>query len=164
LVDGPDHGDLDLAADGSFVYTPSLNFHGQDSFSYRAFDGQGYSSAVPVSLTITAVNDVPVAVGETYTTTEDVTLTVVAPGVLANDDDVDNDPLAAVLVTDVAHGQLALQPDGSFVYTPTAGYSGPDSFSYRASDGLLHSNPVSVLITVEAGLEFELYLPTVLKP
>jgi titin len=68
------------------------------------------------------------------------------------------------LVTDVAHGQLALQPDGSFVYTPTAGYSGPDSFSYRASDGLLHSNPVSVLITVEAGLEFELYLPTVLKP
>ena len=73
-----------------------------------------------------------------------------APGVLANDTGADADPLTAVLVTDVSHGALSLEADGSFTYTPTAGYSGPDSFTYKANDGTADSNTVTVSLTVTA--------------
>jgi len=49
--------------------------------------------------------------------------------VLANDTDADGDPLTAVLVTSAMHGTLALNADGSFSYTPAAGFSGADSFT-----------------------------------
>ena len=58
-----------------------------------------------------------------------------APGVLGNDTDADGDPLTAVLNTTVGHGTLTLNANGSFLYTPTNGYSGPDSFTYHANDG-----------------------------
>ena len=58
-----------------------------------------------------------------------------APGVLANDTDVDGATLTAVLVTGPAHGTLALNADGSFTYTPAANFNGADSFTYRANDG-----------------------------
>ena len=57
-----------------------------------------------------------------------------APGVLGNDVDLDGDPLTATLVSGPAHGTLTFNPDGSFVYTPDANYSGPDSFTYTVSD------------------------------
>ena len=67
---------------------------------------------------------------------------------LGNDSDVEGSALSAVVGSNVAHGTLVLNPDGSFVYTPAAGYSGGDSFSYRASDGTLTSNLATVSITV----------------
>ena len=54
---------------------------------------------------------------------------------LANDTDADGDALTAVLIAGPAHGTLTLNADGSFTYTPAAGYNGTDSFTYRASDG-----------------------------
>ena len=57
-----------------------------------------------------------------------------APGILANDTDPNGDALTAVLVTNPSHGTLTLNANGSFTYTPTAGYTGPDSFVYRARD------------------------------
>ena len=71
---------------------------------------------------------------DSYTTTRNTTLVVAAPGVLANDTDPNGDALTAVLVTNPAHGTLTLNADGSFTYTPTGGYTGPDSFIYRARD------------------------------
>ena len=71
-----------------------------------------------------------------------------APGVLTNDTDADSNPLTAVLVTNVTHGALALDANGGFTYTPTAGYSGPDSFTYKANDGTANSNTVTVSLTV----------------
>jgi CSLREA domain-containing protein len=59
LVSGPAHGSLVLAADGSFRYTPSSNWSGIDSFSYRPFDGVAYGNSVVVSLVVGAVNDPP---------------------------------------------------------------------------------------------------------
>ena len=73
-----------------------------------------------------------------------------APGVLANDTDADSDPLTAVLDTNVTHGTLALSANGGFTYTPTTGYSGPDSFTYHANDGTANSNIVTVSLTVNA--------------
>ena len=71
-----------------------------------------------------------------------------APGVLGNDVDPDGDPLTAILVTGPAHGALTFNPDGSFVYTPDANYSGPDSFTYTVSDGDQTSAPATVTLTV----------------
>ena len=67
---------------------------------------------------------------------------------LGNDTDADSDPLTAVLNTSVSHGTLSLASDGSFTYTPTGGYSGPDSFTYHANDGTDNSNVVTVSLTV----------------
>ena len=65
-----------------------------------------------------AVNDRPVAVGDSYTTAEDTPLTIAAPGVLGNDTDVEGDLLTASLVASPAHGTLTLNTNGSFTYTP----------------------------------------------
>ena len=95
-------------------------------------------------------NTPPAAVADAYPATAGVALTVPARGLLANDTDPQGIPLAAVLETGPAHGALALRGDGSFTYTPDAGFSGVDSFTYRASDGLLSSAPATVTITVAA--------------
>jgi hypothetical protein len=105
-------------------------------------------------VTITAVNDPPVAGSDSYTTNEDTPLTVAAPGVLANDQDADSAPtVTAVLVTPPSHGTLTLNADGSFAYIPAANYSGADSFTYNASlaygpDGPVVSLPATVSITI----------------
>src|SRR5262249_6929486 len=68
---------------------------------------------------------------------------------LANDSDADGDPLTAVLATGPAHGTLNLDPDGSFTYSPNAGYTGADSLTYFVDDGTDRSNsPATVSITV----------------
>src|SRR5262249_11467863 len=78
LVASVSHGTLTLNADGSFTYTPAANFNGTDSFTYKASDGQATSAVTTVTITVTAVNDVPVAGNDGYTTDEDTTLTVAA--------------------------------------------------------------------------------------
>jgi VCBS repeat-containing protein len=143
------HGDLALNADGSFTYVPDANYHGTDSFSYKVYDGYVYSNIVVVSLTINTINDIPVAVGDAFSTDEDTTLTMDAEaGLLANDSDVEEDPLAAFLVEDVIHGDLTFNSDGSFMYVPEADYYGIDSFTYRVYDGMDFSPTVTVTLTI----------------
>ena len=108
------------------------------------------TNTVSVLLNTTVTNRAPTAAADAYSTAEDTTLTVAAPGVLANDSDPDGDPLSAVLVSGPSHGTLTLNPDGSFTYTPAANYNGTDSFTYQASDGTLTSNLATVTITVSA--------------
>ena len=148
---GPAHGTLVLNADGSLTYTPAANFNGTDSFTYQASDGQALSNLAGVTLTITAVNDAPVAANDSFATAEDTAVVVGAPGVLANDTDVDTGHrLTAVLVTDVRSGTLVLTPDGSFTYTPDANFNGTDSFTYRANDRQADSDVATVTVTVES--------------
>jgi VCBS repeat-containing protein len=99
FVSGPAHGTLTLNPDGSFTYTPAENFCGEDSFTYKAYDGELYSNVATVRITVTCVNDAPVAQDDSYTTDEDTPLVVAKPGVLGNDYDVDGDSLTAVLVS-----------------------------------------------------------------
>src|SRR5207247_1784016 len=150
LVSGPAHGALVFNANGSFTYTPAANYNGLDSFTYKANDGAADSNVATVTITVAAVNDAPVAAGDSYSATEDTPLTIAAPGVLANDTDVENSALTAALVSGPAHGALVLNANGSFTYTPTANYSGPDSFTYKANDGTADSNVAAVTITVTA--------------
>jgi VCBS repeat-containing protein len=80
LVSGPAHGTLTLNPDGSFTYTPAENFCGEDSFTYKAYDGELYSNVATVRIVVTCVNDAPVARDDSYTTDEDTPLLVPAPG------------------------------------------------------------------------------------
>ncbi|MDD4307969.1 MAG: Ig-like domain-containing protein [Thermoplasmata archaeon] len=135
-------------------FTPAENASGigYANFRFSVRDSQNGFDPVPNNMTIdvNAVNDAPSAISESYSTVEDITLTVAAPGVLGNDFDIENDTLAAVLDTDVSHGTLTLNANGSFEYIPTAGYIGSDNFTYHANDGTADSNVVAVSINVTA--------------
>src|SRR5438093_8486347 len=125
-----------LDPNASFSYTPDANFDGSDSFTYNANDGTLDSNVATVSITVNAVNDAPVAVGNSYSVNEDNTLTVAAAGVLGNDSDVEGSSLTAVLVSGPAHGSLTLNANGSLSYTPDANFNGCDSFTYHANDDI----------------------------
>ena len=95
-VANPAHGTLALAANGSYVYTPAANWNGTDTFTYRAYDGISYSDIETATITVTPVNDAPVAANDgPYSTPEGTAFVLSAPGVLANDTDVEGDPLTA---------------------------------------------------------------------
>ena len=99
----------------------------------------------------TVANQAPVAVADSYSTRRNTAKVVAAPGVLANDSDPDGNPITAILNTNVTHGTLSLAANGGFTYTPTAAYTGPDSFTYHANDGSLNSTTVTVSLTVTVG-------------
>jgi N-acetylneuraminic acid mutarotase len=142
LVSDVSHGTLTLNGNGSFTYTPNAGVIGSDSFTYKANDGQAHSNVATVSI---AVNHAPVAVDDAYSVVKNGVLTEIAPGVLGNDM---GDLLTAVLVSDVSHGTLTLNGNGSFTYTPNAGVIGSDSFTYKANDGVAESNVAMVSITI----------------
>jgi uncharacterized repeat protein (TIGR01451 family) len=101
-----------------------------------------------VTITVNGANDPPVAVDDDYVTAFETTLPVtVEVGLLNNDTDAEEDVLTALMQSSPV-GDLDLSPDGSFAYTPTVGFRGPDTFTYLASDGLAASNVATVTINV----------------
>lgn len=146
-------GTVAMQADGSFVYTPPANFHGDDSFSYTISDGRGTSTAT-VNLSVANTNDAPVAAGESYGTYVGVPLTIAAStGVLANDSDLDGDALVVSAWDAVSQGggTVVMNADGSFSYSPAGRFVGSDSFSYTVSDG--HGGSATQTVTVNVGLD-----------
>jgi hypothetical protein len=135
----PSAGTLQLAANGSFQYTPAMNFSGSATFTYRARDNGTpplQSAPATVTITVAAVNDAPIAVPDVYEANVGIALSVPAPGVLGNDTDVEGNALTAEIVSPMApaSGTLAPNPNGGFTYTPAAGFVGAASFTYRARD------------------------------
>jgi len=128
---------------GSMINTITTSFGG--AYPLVSNDGNNGSA----TLNVTPANTPPVAVPDTYSVNQDATLTVAAPGVLGNDTDPDGDTLTAVLVTNAANGNVVLNADGSFTYTPNPAFAcGADSFTYKANDGSFDSNIVTVTINV----------------
>jgi VCBS repeat-containing protein len=153
LVTPPASGELTLNPDGTFEYTSDVGFVGVDTFQYRASDDDLPSNVATVRITVApAMNRAPVAVNDAYAVDEGTVLTVdAASGVLSNDSDPDQHPITATLVAQPQHGALTFNADGSFEYTPAAGYFGADAFTYRASDGFADSAIATVAITVRPG-------------
>jgi VCBS repeat-containing protein len=155
LVAGPANASsFTLNADGSFDYTHDGGETTSDSFTYKANDGALDSNTATVTITITAVNDAPVAVADSATVDEGGTVTVLdsaATSVLANDTDAESDPLTAVLVSGPTNeSAFTLNNDGTFSYTHDGSETTSDAFTYKANDGSLDSNTVTVSITVNA--------------
>ena len=146
----PAHGTLTLSGSGALVYRSATNFNGTDLFTYRARSGALRSRPAQVVIAVQPVSDAPVAHDDAYAVNGGLALTVPAPGVLANDTDVEHDPLTAVWSAGPDNGALTLNPDGSFTYTPDPGFDGVDTFYYMASDGLTNSNLAVVVLTVSA--------------
>ena len=143
----PSHGDLDLAADGTFTYVPDTGFSGTDAFTYRVADGRTTSATATVTISVRPPNRAPVAVDDGYGTTTGVMLR--ERNVLHNDRDDDGDALAAVLDRPPVNGELYLGADGRFEYRPNPGFAGSDVFSYTAEDPSdARSAPAYVTIVV----------------
>ncbi|OUL32945.1 hypothetical protein BV372_18020, partial [Nostoc sp. T09] len=133
LVSQPENGTVTLNSNGSFIYQPKKDFSGEDSFTYIAKDNQNLASTpATVTITVKPINDLPVAVEDKFTLNLNSENRL---DVLANDKDVDNDKLTAVLVQAPKEGKLTQNSDSSFTYTPNPTVSGLDYFTYRADDG-----------------------------
>ena len=99
-------------------------------------------------ITCSFTGAVPTVAGDNYRARRDDSLAVAAPGVLANDSDANGDAMTVRVAGGPGHGTLTLQPDGSFNYAPTAGFTGTDTFTYTASDGKGDSAAATVTIDV----------------
>ncbi|MEA4921060.1 MAG: tandem-95 repeat protein, partial [Clostridiaceae bacterium] len=133
---------------GKFVYTPGVNFHGTDQFIYRAFDGFRYSGTVTVSITVTAVNDTPLAFDGTFNLLENQTL----HGVLKATD-TDGDALTYALVTSTDTGtvgtvKLTDAAMGAFTFTPVTGYTGTATFTFKTTDTSSASSDIKTVTIV----------------
>lgn len=147
IVAGPLHGTLTVNANGTFSYQGSKDYFGADSFTYKVSDGQLDSSIATVSLTVTAVNDAPIAADVAITTLEDTAATI---NLVATDVDSAGTSLVFSIQTQPMHGSLLRNLDGSYSYTQALNYNGADSFTYTVSDGQLTSNVATVRIGITA--------------
>jgi hypothetical protein len=143
IVTYPSHGSLS-GTGPHLTYTPNLDYNGPDSFTFKVNDGQVDSNIATASITITAVNDAPVAYDQTVTTQENI---AVAISLAASD--MDGDLLNYSINTGPSRGTLSgIPPD--VTYNPGDGYTGSDSFTFKVNDGMASSNIASVSITVMA--------------
>ncbi len=135
---------------GTFNYTPDEDFNGIETFSYTISDGNGGNATGTVTITVTLVPDAPVAIDDARAVDVDTPLVVSAPGLLANDYDVDVETLTVNATPTVAplFGTLTLAADGAFLYIPNSGFSGTDTFGYEISDpgGLTAAAMVTVKV------------------
>ena len=127
---------------GQVVYTPGPGFTGSVTVPYTVTDATGNAASSTITITVVPA---PGAAPDSGTTPAGTALTVVAPGLLSNDNGT-----AIVVVSNTApgHGSVAVQADGAYVYTPDAGYSGPDTFDYTITDSLGQTASATVSITV----------------
>ncbi len=161
VVSAPDLGSVAIAPNGTVVYTPPPNYSGPDSFTYTVSDGQGGTATAAVSVTIASVNDAPTADAKAATTKYQTAVSISLSG-----SDVETCNLTFQIVTPPAHGTLnslssvicvTLLPPYSdsakTKYTPAAGWSGVDQFTYRTSDGSQWSAPATFTITTSAAVQ-----------
>ncbi len=149
LLSGPSHGQVTVGADGGFTYTPAALYYGDDSFFYTATNSAGTSNPIPVLLHVAHVNHAPTigAISTVFTTPEETPLVGTLP---VNDADsaAETAALVSILARAPAHGACTFTAGGHFVYTPSALYSGDDSFDVQVSDGVALSNVATVPVTV----------------
>ena len=138
----PANGSAVIRNNGVITYTPKAGFASTDMFTYKASDGSATSSAATVTVTVVAAgNAAPVAINDTANATNSVPVTI---NVLANDTDADGDALKVANFTQGGNGSVSLT-NGTLTYTPKAGWTGTNTFTYQAADT---SSALSNLATV----------------
>lgn len=161
VVDLPANGTLKLngvnitvgqeipAADlAKITFTPAANWNGSTSFNWNGYDGTTYAvSNAAVNITVTAVNDAPVAVNDINTTNVN---QPVSGQVLTNDSDSEGNGLTVTTQTNVAtpHGTVTVNSNGTYTYTPANGYTGTDTFSYQVCDNGTPSQCSTATVTI----------------
>ncbi|MFT3831346.1 MAG: Ig-like domain-containing protein [Opitutaceae bacterium] len=140
----PAHGSL-TGSGRNFTYTPTPLSRAADSFTFLVNDGRSDSAPATVSFTITPVNHAAVAAGQTLAVQNNATL-----GLTLTATDPDGDALSYTVLTDPANGTLSGSAP-NLVYTPSRGFVGTDSFTFKASDASLTSAPAAITIAVTDG-------------
>lgn len=144
-IGNPSHGTLTLAADGSFAYTSTAGYLGDDTFTYRVNDGLADSNLATVTIHVTA-NHAPVAAADTLA--KRLYLSIRPQDLLGNDTDADGDSLSVVILSQPMYGALVENGDGTWRYVPERwSEEWQVSFTYAAFDGLAQSAPATVTIT-----------------
>jgi CshA-type fibril repeat protein len=138
----PAHGTVTIGKDGSYVYIPDADWSGIDTFTYTATDAEGNTATGLVTITVT-----PTAGADVTRTAAGKPVTVRGPGVLGNDH---GSGLTVVAVDQPAHGTVTIAADGTFVYTPAAGFSGVDTVTYTVQDA--SGQRVRATVTVTVGI------------
>lgn len=150
VVSTPLNGAATVNPGGTITYTPSAGFVGTDTFVYQADDGKGGVEEETVTVTVTAgPNLAPVAADDTAATQNG---TPVVIAVLANDTDADGDTLSVSAAGPASSGIVAVNPNGTVTYTPDAGFSGTDTFTYTVSDGAGGFDSAVVSVNVAGGI------------
>ena len=140
----PSDGTVNINDDGTVTYTPNPGFVGTDTFVYTITDPDGHEDTAVVTVVVNP--EVPDAVDDTGRTPTDTPISV---DLLENDSDPDGDPLTVTDITEPANGTVTDNGDGTVTYTPNPGFSGPDTFTYKACDDDGNCDIASVTITVE---------------
>ena len=141
------HGTTVVNADGTYTYTPVLDYNGPDTFSYQICDIDGDCDQAVVSITVSLTDDVPVAVDDSFTTDEDIQISSTLSG---NDTPSGDGGNVWSLVTQSLHGTAVVNANGTFTYTPAANYNGTDTFTYRLCDTDSDCDEATVTITITA--------------
>jgi len=144
----PEKGTLNLDDSGSFIFTPNQDIFGTDTFIVAAQDSYTVSEDVTITINISPVNDQPVVTSTHFETNEDVILTDTFSAT-----DADEDEITFVLQSDTGNqtkGQIEVNPDGSFIYTPLADTYGSDVFVIAAKDATSTSEDQQIFVTIHS--------------
>ena len=155
IVNQPIHGELGFDMDGNAVYTPGAGFEGTDRFTYQLNDGEDLSEIATVTITVgqPGFNAVPVAGWDSLATDVGTALVITPEQLLANDYDAENDALSVEITQPTTNGILEFNAaDGTYTYTPNAGFTGYDEFPYVAIDatGVSDTSLVTIAVGVPA--------------
>lgn len=141
-LSGPDNGTLSFD-NNIATYTPTNNYNGSDSFTYKVNDGTQDSNTATVTISVEMVNDAPAVADISISASEDTAKAITLLGA-----DVDGNSLSYTTLSNPTHGSVSINKSIA-IYTPKSDYKGEDSFTYKASDGSLDSNTATVTISVE---------------
>ncbi len=145
-VTGALNGAVTRQPGGAYTYTPDPDFNGVETLTYAVSDGNGGTDSAGVTLQVTPVNDLPVAVNDAQSALED---SVDVPlALLGNDTDVDGDGLVVTSVTGALNGAVTQQPGGAYTYTPDPDFNGVDTLTYTVSDGNGGTDSAAVTLQV----------------
>ncbi|MFT5162347.1 MAG: putative delta-60 repeat protein, partial [Alteromonadaceae bacterium] len=126
------HGTVVVNASTTIDYTPGSNYFGSDTITYQISDGQGGSAASSVDVTVTGVDDLPIAVMDTISVDEDMPINI---DILANDSEPDGQVLIVGVSPTASNGALTVKPDKTLDYVPNVNFNGSDTIHYDISDG-----------------------------
>lgn len=143
LLTNANNGTVVVNSNGDWTYQPNLNYVGLDSFTVLVDDGFGGTAVSTINVNIESTNSPPSVPNYVFTTSHN---TSVSGNIIGTDPD--GDTLTYGLLTQGIHGTAAVNPDGSFTYTPNPSFVGTDSFTVSVSDGLGGTAVSTVTINV----------------
>lgn len=147
VLNSPLHGRIVMNPNGTFTYTPTLNFSGKDSVRYQVCDLSGLCTTASIIFSISSINDAPTLSNATPSVQEDAVLT---GSVFPNAADVDNNlnPKSFAVIDKPTNGSILMKPDGTFTYTPKPNFNGLDSVHYQVCDSTGACSSATMIINV----------------